>query len=510
MKKFIPQSPDPYMLGDQRNMTLARFGHLNALVDQINLISGGPVTTGITAYAGGGQTNATQLNFGTNEITVCATAGDSVKLQPAQADARIIVINDGATACDVFPFLGDTINDGAVNIAVRVAPGNETTFTAINGTNWETSTQTIAAGNGTAAAPSITFENQPNMGLYRISATQMGITVGGVLHTIFDSTTGMILGDLAAPNGTVALPSITFSSTPDMGFYRISGTQMGITVSGVLQVMINDSSLSTGIIRELVQGSGLGLLGITPAALSASNAGPIILTAGTGGTAAGATGGNGGAIAISAGYGGNSDQNGGAGAGYVSQAGTGGDTSSAAIFAGGAGGNYAIYAGNGGDNPAGTGAGGKGGSVLIEAGSGGSAPGGTPGLDGNIIFRSVLLQEQLAPAAKTVDATLTAAEILTGIITVNQGAAGTSAQQLPTGTDFSAALVDTQSGDSFDFSVINTSIVAAEDVTITTNTDWTLVGSMVIEANDNDRARSSARFRARKTGANTWTLYRLS
>lgn len=104
---------------------------------------GGSVTTGLTAFAGGGQASATQLSFGYNEVTTVATAGDSVKLQPAQAGAMITVLNDGANAMDVFPATGDTINDGAANTAISVAPGVTLSFTAINSTNWETSSQVV-------------------------------------------------------------------------------------------------------------------------------------------------------------------------------------------------------------------------------------------------------------------------------------------------------------------------------------------------------------------------------
>jgi hypothetical protein len=63
-------------------------------------------------------------------------------------------------------------------------------------------------------------------------------------------------------------------------------------------------------------------------------------------------------------------------------------------------------------------------------------------------------------------------------------------------------------GYSWDFSVVNISTTAAEDADVGTNTGWTLVGNMDIEADDDPRARSSAKFRARKTGAGAWTLYR--
>lgn len=119
--------------------------------------------------------------------------------------------------------------------------------------------------------------------------------------------------------------------------------------------------------------------------------------------------------------------------------------------------------------------------------------------------------QQGAPTAKTVSSTLTAAQILAGIITVNQGAGATSAQQLPDATAMDAGFPTFAAGDAFDFSVINTSTVDAEDASITTNTGWALVGSMDLQAhNALASGSSSGRFRARKTGTAAWTLYRLS
>jgi hypothetical protein len=116
---------------------------------------------------------------------------------------------------------------------------------------------------------------------------------------------------------------------------------------------------------------------------------------------------------------------------------------------------------------------------------------------------------QGAPHAATVSATLTAAQLLTRIVTVNQGGAAASELTLPLATAMDTGFSDAGADGAFDFSVINLSTVAAEDATILTNTGWTLVGEMTVESNDADRARSAGLFRARRTGAGAWTLYRI-
>lgn len=122
---------------------------------------------------------------------------------------------------------------------------------------------------------------------------------------------------------------------------------------------------------------------------------------------------------------------------------------------------------------------------------------------------SALLQG--APTAKTVSVLLTGAEIVTGIITVNQGAGASSALQLPTGTNIQAALpTGFAIGEAFDFSVINTSTVDAEDATITVNTDVTIVGSADIVAHSDANKPSSARYRLRKTADHVFVCYRIA
>jgi hypothetical protein len=118
---------------------------------------------------------------------------------------------------------------------------------------------------------------------------------------------------------------------------------------------------------------------------------------------------------------------------------------------------------------------------------------------------------QGAPTAQTVSATLTAAALVSGIITVNQAAGAASVLTLPLATAMDTALTTSGASDSIDFSVINTSTVDAEDASVATNTGWTLVGNMDVPAySAAGSLNSSGRFRARKTGAGAWVLYRLS
>src|SRR5215469_11238153 len=78
-----------------------------------------------TARAGGGRANATILNAAVNLISVCATAGDSVKLPPAVGGQVMWVINGTAASAQMFAADGtsDTINGVAAATGVALAAG---------------------------------------------------------------------------------------------------------------------------------------------------------------------------------------------------------------------------------------------------------------------------------------------------------------------------------------------------------------------------------------------------
>lgn len=111
----------------------------------------------------------------------------------------------------------------------------------------------------------------------------------------------------------------------------------------------------------------------------------------------------------------------------------------------------------------------------------------------------IVLGTQTTPTAEVAAATLTAAELATGIITFN-GTAG--ALTVPLGTDLDAAFPSMKVDSSFDFVIINTD--ASDAATVTANTGCTLVGVAAVAA------VTSAMWRVRKTGEATYVFYRIA
>lgn len=420
----------------------------------------GSTGTGLTA-AGTTTADALELVYDNSYIGTAA-AGTGVRLLAGEAGQTAWIYNGGANLVLVYPPTGGTINDGSTDAGLGLDANKAMLI------KFKTATAVTAIADDITPA------------LLTVDAIAGG-----------DSSLG-ITGQAAAQGGAVAIVGGTSSTSANAGgaVTRTGGTGGATGVGGAIT--------DTGGPGQNVAAGGTGTAG-----------GAISYTSGAGGTTATGTGGASGTVTLASGAGGAATGagTGGAGATVSITGGVGGATTTST---GGAGADIAITAGNGGA-ASGAGTGGAGGSLIITPGTGGTTSGGTAGKDGVIIERGVKLVKQGAPSAKTTSATLTAVEVLAGIITVNQAAAGASAQQLPLATDMDAALPDSAAGDAFDFSVINTSTVDAEDASVTTNTGWTLVGSMDIHAySAAGSLNSSGRFRARKTGAGAWTLYRIA
>jgi hypothetical protein len=117
---------------------------------------------------------------------------------------------------------------------------------------------------------------------------------------------------------------------------------------------------------------------------------------------------------------------------------------------------------------------------------------------------------QSAPVAKTVTAAITAGELVTGLITTT-GVTAPSIHQLPTGTLLKAEFANIPDGLAFDLFVINTGTGASDDVTLTVNTDVTIVGNPTVGAlTDATILSGSGHFRVKFVSGVTWIVYRVA
>lgn len=138
------------------------------------------------------------------------------------------------------------------------------------------------------------------------------------------------------------------------------------------------------------------------------------------------------------------------------------------------------------------------GALTDETGTGAAVFGTSPTISAPI-HTGTVYTEQGAQTTHAGAATLTIAELLTGIIEYTGGVANLT---LPTGANIDAGILSGLAANrAFDFCVINT---GAGTATILTAAGLTLVGTMTVAAGE------SAQLRVRKTAANTFTVYRIA
>lgn len=136
--------------------------------------------------------------------------------------------------------------------------------------------------------------------------------------------------------------------------------------------------------------------------------------------------------------------------------------------------------------------------MAIPNGGGGYQVG-----DGNL--NEPLIDAIPAPVEVASAATLTAAQVLNGLILANNGVSASQTYTLPTVALLEADLSNSDKvGTSFTFRLVNLGTSSGTAV-IAAGTGWTISGSLTMTI----PVTTGAQFVARKSAAGAWTLYRV-
>ena len=459
-------------------------------------------TSSETIYTSATLTNKNQIVFkgiksGDTGLLTVATSSSNIELTVLEAGIDLSLCNNATSG-----FLTGVDFSGTVTGECAVINGGTGLSTISKG-----QVLYASADNVIAATTAMSTNGQLLIGNATNGYPSVATLTQGANMTI---TNGAGTITLEASLSSLAANLDTGSYNIDLNTNYISddGSDRGIYVHTNGKVILNDSgsSLTTG------DATGqLNIQGTTTTAITIGNSGAY-QSAYDIKTTTSASGTNGAKLQIYAGTAGGGDKTGG----------------TLSLFAGdgtgsGAGGDIRILAGDA--------ASGTPGSVLLRTYTtgGGVVTGLTVDSSqdvtvntGNLFVSAkpiyarasstaAFIQYQGAPAT-TDDGTtaVSAANILTGIIECTPTADRSKATD--TASNLISGLSLTADNDSFDFSFINLTTDGQDNVTLTGGTGVTLVGNMVIHAQDAaDDAVSIGvgRFRIRRTGSSAVTMYRI-
>ncbi len=106
---------------------------------------------------------------------------------------------------------------------------------------------------GTASAPAYSFENNSNMGMYRIGANALGLAAGGGTPLRLNTNEVIVQSGnvLKIQNGSIGTPSLTFENDPDTGIYGLADNSIRFTLGATQRHIFDSSSLT--IVNDAAQ-----------------------------------------------------------------------------------------------------------------------------------------------------------------------------------------------------------------------------------------------------------------
>jgi hypothetical protein len=122
--------------------------------------------------------------------------------------------------------------------------------------------------------------------------------------------------------------------------------------------------------------------------------------------------------------------------------------------------------------------------------------------DGNL--NEVILGYQAAPLSVTATATLTAAQVASGVLLVGSGATTAQTYTLPTGASLDALVTSAKVNSTFELVLINLG-TSSGTAALAAGTGVTDGGNATVAIS----ATSSGRFLLRRTADSTWVVYRV-
>lgn len=216
-------------------------------------------TVGAPSYSFSSETNSGLYLLSGSDVALSVNGSLKAHWSATEYDVLAAVRISGA--------LGLYLNDSSNTFAVQVTSANtmaadytitlpaaapaSNTFLKYDGSNYvwaATSTSfPLLAPDGTAGAPSYSFSNETDLGIFRASGSALAISVGGNQKAQFSTNALEMSTFINVPDGTAAQPIITFTNDTNTGVYRSATDTLAVSAGGTLTAEFKTAALDVAV-----------------------------------------------------------------------------------------------------------------------------------------------------------------------------------------------------------------------------------------------------------------------
>lgn len=185
-------------------------------------------------FAADTDTGIYRLSSGTIGIASNGQSAAQISLALARFLGQIGAV-DGNSAAPGYAFSSDLSSGLSLS-------GTSLRMSVLGGIVWSIETTQVSprlpirsfAAAGTSAAPNYSFNSDPDTGMYNVTADILGFSTNAVPRLLIkDATVEAQSGvSFRGPNGNSSLPTYSFTTETDTGFYIPVATQIGISIGG--------------------------------------------------------------------------------------------------------------------------------------------------------------------------------------------------------------------------------------------------------------------------------------
>jgi hypothetical protein len=256
-------------------------------------LSGETFSTSATVTAGSNAQGQGALTSDYNVITTAASNPSGVTLPTATVGRRIVVVNKGANAINIYPASGAAIDALTANLSINLPANNVMIFNAASTTAWYSSYNLYTSA---SVASGVTSFSVGTTGLSTGGATTGALTLSGTLVAANGGTgltTPGTAGNVLTSNGTAwvssapATAGVSSFSVGTTGLSTGGSTTGALTLAGTLAVANGGTGQTTYTNGQLLIGNTTGNT-LTKATLTAASG--VSITNGTGSISIGMSG----------------------------------------------------------------------------------------------------------------------------------------------------------------------------------------------------------------------------